>query len=160
MSADLSLRWLRALAKHDSLRSAAKQGHLCCDARGKTLLQPLRGMAPCQAAMPAWIGPTQSALVSLEFACGAVVHPSIPMCFRASKSTLHLTICVGHVPDLARGGRLRSVYSRLEGGRKADELCSTVKFNLLNRSEGKWTEGCVNCICTGSTPVIKTVKHE
>ncbi|MFY0615754.1 MAG: hypothetical protein JXQ99_29770, partial [Hyphomicrobiaceae bacterium] len=57
-------------------------------------------ITPRQAVMPVWIGPAQKAVVNPEFVCGATIRPSIPMRLRASISTFHLTICVGHIPDL------------------------------------------------------------
>ena len=51
--------------------------------------------------MPARIGLAQKAVVNLEFVCDATIRPYFPMHLRASESTPHLTICVGHIPDLA-----------------------------------------------------------
>ena len=52
--------------------------------------------------MPAWIGPAQKAVVKPKFVRGATFRPSIPMCLGASKSTSHLTICLGHIRVVCR----------------------------------------------------------
>jgi hypothetical protein len=51
--------------------------------------------------MPAWIGPTQKAVINPEFVCGAIIRPSISMRLPASESTPQLTICIVHIPLLA-----------------------------------------------------------
>jgi hypothetical protein len=66
---------------------------------------PVRVMTLRQAVMPAWIGPPQKAVVNPDFVCGAIIGASIAMRLCASKSTPYLTVCVGHIPDLALSRR-------------------------------------------------------